>query len=374
MVRSRREGALALRQRVLKLFLCGDVMLGRGVDQILPSPGAAAIHEPWMKSALDYVRLAEESCGPIPRCVRPGEIWGDALEELERQQPNARIVNLETAVTTSKERASKGIHYRMNPPNAACLSAARIDCCVLANNHVLDWGRGGLLETLDTLRALGISTAGAGRNAERARAPAALDMGHGRRLLVFAAGFESAGVPSDWAAADSVAGVSWLPEPCPQAADELAARILSARRPGDLVLLSVHWGSNWGYQVPHSQRAFARRLVDAKAIDLLYGHSSHHPRPLEVYRDRLILYGCGDFINDYEGISGYEAFRPELTLMYFPTLEASSGKLLDLHLTPMRLRCFRPTRARDEEARWLAASLGLRYVNTSALVPPTMAS
>ena len=63
-------------------------------------------------------------------------------------QPDARIINLETAVTRSHDRANKGINYRMSPENAECLVAAGIDCCVLANNHVLDWGRAGLLETL----------------------------------------------------------------------------------------------------------------------------------------------------------------------------------------------------------------------------------
>ncbi len=373
-MRGRGRSALALGQAVLKLFLCGDVMLGRGVDQILPSPGAAAIDEPSMKSSLDYVRLAEERCGPIPRCIDAAEIWGDALEELKRQGPRLRIINLETAVTRSEERAAKGINYRMSSENAACLSAAHIDCCVLANNHVLDWGRSGLLDTLQTLQSIGIHTAGAGREAAQARAPAVLEAGQGRRVLVFAAGAESAGVPSDWEATDSHAGVSWLPDLSARSADALAERVLAAKRPGDLALVSLHWGSNWGYGVPREQRSFARRLVDAGAADLVHGHSSHHPRPLEIYRGRLILYGCGDFMNDYEGISGYESFRPELTLMYFPLLEDGTGRLLDLAMAPMRLSRFRPRRASEEEARWLAGSLGLRYVNTGTLAPPTMAS
>src|SRR5688572_12021430 len=165
----------------MKLFLCGDVMTGRGIDQILPAPCDPALDEPWVKSALDYVALAEQASGPIPRNVDAAYVWGDALAELERELPEARIVNLETAVTTSAERAAKGINYRMSPANAACLAAARIDCCVLANNHVLDWGRKGLEETLDTLHALGMRTAGAGRNAGQARAPARI----GEHLLVF---------------------------------------------------------------------------------------------------------------------------------------------------------------------------------------------
>jgi poly-gamma-glutamate synthesis protein (capsule biosynthesis protein) len=335
----------------LKLFLCGDVMTGRGIDQILPAPCDPALEEPWVKSALDYVALAERASGPIPRRADPAYVWGDALPELERERPDARIVNLETAVTTSAERAPKGINYRMSPANAACLGAARIDCCVLANNHVLDWGRAGLLETLDTLRALGLRTAGAGRNAGEARAPARI----GDDLLVFAFGMESAGVPPEWSAGSAQPGVSFLPDLSSQTTDALADFILASKQPGDRVAVSMHWGGNWGYEVARQKRSFARRLIDAGAADLVHGHSSHHPRPLEIYRDRLILYGCGDFLNDYEGISGHEAYRPELTLMYFPVLE--DGRLAQLTLAPMRLRRFRLQRASDEESGWLAGLL-----------------
>jgi poly-gamma-glutamate synthesis protein (capsule biosynthesis protein) len=338
----------------MKLFLCGDVMTGRGIDQILPAPCDPALDEPWVKSALDYVTLAEQASGPIPRGVDPAYVWGEALAELERERPDARIVNLETAVTTSAERAAKGINYRMSPANAACLAAARIDCCVLANNHVLDWGRKGLEETLDTLHALGMATAGAGRNAGEAHAPARI----GEKLLVFAFGMESAGVPADWAAGTGHPGVNFLPDLSAQTTDAVADLIFAMRREGDRVVVSMHWGSNWGYEVARQKKSFARRLIDAGAADLVHGHSSHHPRPLEIYRERLILYGCGDFLNDYEGIAGHESFRPELALMFYPTLEASTGRLAQLTLTPVRIRRFRLQRASDEEAGWLTALLG----------------
>jgi poly-gamma-glutamate synthesis protein (capsule biosynthesis protein) len=341
----------------LRLFLCGDVMTGRGIDQILPAPCDPALDEPYARSALDYVELAERVHGPIARPVDPTYIWGDALAELERAKPHVRIVNLETAVTRSEERAPKGINYRMSPENADCLIAARIDCCVLANNHVLDWGTQGLEETLDTLHGAQIRTAGAGRDTAEAAAPAVLELAGRRRLLVFAFGMDSAGVPADWAATATRAGVSRLPDLSSRTTDALADRILAAKRAGDLVLLSMHWGSNWGYEVSRQQRSFARRLIDAGAAELVHGHSSHHPRPIEIYRERLILYGCGDFLNDYEGISGHEAFRPELALMYFPRLEAASGKLLELALAPTRTRKFRVGLANAEEADWLAALL-----------------
>src|SRR4030065_1052838 len=124
--------------RDMTLFLCGDVMTGRGIDQVLPHPGDPALHEGYATSALDYVALAERANGPISRPVEFAYIWGDALAEWARIAPDLRIVNLETAVTTRDAwQRGKGIHYRMHPANTPCLTAARIDCCGLANNHVL---------------------------------------------------------------------------------------------------------------------------------------------------------------------------------------------------------------------------------------------
>jgi poly-gamma-glutamate synthesis protein (capsule biosynthesis protein) len=340
----------------MKLFLCGDVMTGRGIDQILGAPCDPALDEPWVKDARDYVALAERANGPIPRGAGPAYVWGEALALLEEERPELRIVNLETAVTTSATRAPKGINYRMHPANAACLSAARIDCCVLANNHVLDWGVRGLEETLDTLHGAGMRTAGAGRDAAEAAAPAVLEVpGHGR-VLVFAYGLASSGVPAGWAAGEGRPGVSFLPDLSAASAEEVAARVLSRKRAGDLVVVSLHWGPNWGYAVEREQRDFAHRLIDAGAADLVHGHSSHHPGALEIHRERLILYGCGDFLNDYEGIEGHESYRPELALMYFAKLEAS-GALRELGLRPLRLRRFRLERAGEADAAWLAATL-----------------
>jgi poly-gamma-glutamate synthesis protein (capsule biosynthesis protein) len=86
----------------------------------------------------------------------------------------------------------------------------------------------------------------------------------------------------------------------------------------------------------------------------VHGHSSHHPKGIEVYRDRLILYGCGDFLNDYEGISSHENFRGDLTLMYLPKLDPRDGRLLSLHLRPMQIRRFRLHYASRRDTQWLA--------------------
>ncbi|MEV7966202.1 CapA family protein [Sphaerisporangium sp. NPDC088356] len=346
-----------MRADPVTLFLCGDVMLGRGVDQILPHPGDRALREPCVQDALDYVTLAEAAHGPIPRPAGFFWPWGDALRTLEEAAPDVRVVNLETSVTRSDEFAPrKAVHYRMNPANLPCLAAARPDACVLANNHVLDFGRRGLAETLDALAGAGLRAVGAGRQLSEARRPAVVTVDGGGRVLVFSWGMASSGVPPSWAATPERAGVDFLPEPPETGTTEVAERVRQVKRPGDVAVASIHWGSNWGYDVSRSQTRLAHGLVDG-GVDVVHGHSSHHPRPIEVYRDRLILYGCGDLVDDYEGITGYEEYRDDLRLMYFVSLEPGSGKLAGLRMTPMRARRLRLQHASREESEWLQAVL-----------------
>ncbi len=342
---------------LLRLFLCGDVMTGRGVDQVLPHPGDPRIYESHTHSAEAYVQLAERASGPMPRPVHFSYIWGDALEELARVRPDARIINLETSITRSDDYwRGKGINYRMHPDNVPCLTAAGIDCCALANNHVLDYGRSGLLETLETLRRAGVRSAGAGRNLTEARAPAVIEVPGKGRVVVFGFGTESSGIPPSWAATEDRPGIDLLEDLSERTVDRIGDMVRTVRRPRDVVVASIHWGGNWGFAVPEEHVRFGHGLIRA-GVDVVHGHSSHHARPIEVFEGKLILYGCGDFLDDYEGIAGYEEFRADLTLMYFPTLDPVTGRLLELDMTPMQIRRFRANRASCEDAGWLTETL-----------------
>jgi poly-gamma-glutamate synthesis protein (capsule biosynthesis protein) len=144
------------------------------------------------------------------------------------------------------------------------------------------------------------------------------------------------------------------------------------RRPGDVFVASLHWGGNWGYEIPRDQIDLAHRLVDEAGIDVVHGHSAHHPKGIEVYAGKPVLYGCGDFLDDYEGIGGYEEFRGDLVLMYFLTFEPSERRLVRLDMTPLQIRRFRLQRASREDASWLrdtldreCAKLGTRVESTA---------
>jgi len=332
-------------------------MTGRGIDQILPHPSDPRLHEEYYKDARGYVRLAEAASGPIPAPVDFAYVWGDALAELARVGPAARIVNLETSVTRSDDYwRGKGVNYRMHPDNVPVLRAARIDCCVVANNHVLDWGFPGVLETLETLRCAGVRTAGAGRTFADAVAPAVVEVPDEGRVVVLGFGAASSGVPPAWAATPERPGVSFLPDLSAATVGRIGEAIRRIKRPRDVVVASIHWGDNWGFDVPATHVRFAHDLVRA-GVDIVHGHSSHHVRPIEVFEGRLVLYGCGNFLDDYEGIHGYEEFRPDLSFAYFPVVDPATGRLAELRMGPTRIRRFQVRRASHPDVQWLADTI-----------------
>jgi poly-gamma-glutamate synthesis protein (capsule biosynthesis protein) len=98
----------------------------------------------------------------------------------------------------------------MHPDNISSLSAAKIDICALTNNHVLDWGYAGLIETLESLDGANIKTVGAGLNCVQAQVPAMKSVPGKGSVMAFAFGLGTNGIPSSWGAADNRPGVNLL--------------------------------------------------------------------------------------------------------------------------------------------------------------------
>jgi poly-gamma-glutamate capsule biosynthesis protein CapA/YwtB (metallophosphatase superfamily) len=339
------------------VFLTGDVMTGRAIDQILPHPGDPTLREGVVSDARTYIRLAEETNGRIPVPVEYGWPWGEALSLLDEYAPDVRLINLETSITAGGDFAPhKVVLYRMHPNNVGCLTAIRPDVCALANNHILDFGYAGLTDTLRVLTEAGIACAGAGLDVEQAQRPIVVTLPDGGRVVIASCGMGSSGIPSKWAASGRRPGVAFVPDLSDRSAAEVARRIHAEKRPGDVAIVSLHWGSNWGYDVDNGQIRFAHKLID-EGVDVVHGHSSHHPRPIEVYHGKLILYGCGDTVDDYEGIGTYESFRHELRLLYFATVNRDTGSLDLLRMVPMRMRRMRLEGVPADDAEWLRATV-----------------
>jgi poly-gamma-glutamate synthesis protein (capsule biosynthesis protein) len=210
------------------------------------------------------------------------------------------------------------------------------------------------------LQHLKIKASGADRNLLEATRP--LDTAKAR-LLVFSFGTVTSGIPRNWAATADNPGVNLLTRLSEAHALRAAEHILGVKQPGDLVVVSLHWGSNWGYEIAAEQQRFAHTLIDRANVSIIHGHSSHHAKAIEVYHKRLILYGCGDFIKDYEGIRGYagirgyEEYRDDLALMHFADIEPATGNLAAFKIIPLQIRNFRLNRPSAQDIEWLQRTL-----------------
>ncbi|HET8544161.1 MAG TPA: poly-gamma-glutamate biosynthesis protein, partial [Pseudolabrys sp.] len=101
--------------------------------------------------------------------------------------------------------------------------------------------------------------------------------------------------------------------------------------------------------------------------------SSHHAKALEVYRSRLILYGCGDFLNDYEGIRGYEDYRDDLALMYFVDVVATDGTVSGIEIVPLSIKQMRLVQASATDVEWIKDTLDTesrKFATTVTMASP----
>jgi poly-gamma-glutamate capsule biosynthesis protein CapA/YwtB (metallophosphatase superfamily) len=312
------------------LFLCGDVMLGRGIDQIFKYKSDPTLYESFMKNAKDYVPKEMMLYTTPGNYVSYDYVWKDLLLEPLFYQSNLKIINLETSITTSLDHQDKPVLYKMHPKNVPAISVANIDYCHMANNHVMDWGLEGLLQTIDTLNTANINFGGIGMNKLEAADPYIFIINR-KRILIFSFGDMDSGIPIEWIATNKINVIDTSNE---NTKVTISNHILKYYTDQDFVIVSIHWGSNWGFDIEPQHEQFAHYLIDNAKVDIIHGHSSHHFRPIEIYHGKMILYGCGDLINDYETISDPKQnfFMSDISMAYFPHYE--KGFLKSLILVP----------------------------------------
>jgi poly-gamma-glutamate capsule biosynthesis protein CapA/YwtB (metallophosphatase superfamily) len=229
----------------------------------------------------------------------------------------------------------------------------------------------------------GILTVGAGRNIKEAQKPLLININKSQkvRVIIFNYADVSSGVPIWWKAEKNKVGVNLVTDKRgfehgltpPQInadyntdargylIDEIGSGITNDQRSSafyprsSVVIFSIHWGPNWGYEITKEQKNFAHRLIDKANVDLIFGHSSHHFKGIETYKNKIIIYGAGDFINDYEGIGGYENFRPDLVLGYIVEISNNKNelKINRLILLPFKIKKFRLNYCNKEEIDWI---------------------
>ncbi|MBI5587942.1 MAG: CapA family protein [Deltaproteobacteria bacterium] len=301
----------------MRLVLVGDVMLGRLVND----------------------RLRE----------KPVEfVWGDTIPFFK--SADASVCNLECVISDRGERrepSRKAFHFRTDSKNIEALTKAAITAVTLANNHSLDFGPDALADTLNSLDASGIKRAGAGADIREASSAVYFKAsGVGVALMSFTDN------EPGWEATEKTPGVYYLPADLndPRTAT-LMDKIREAKKKADLVIVSPHWGPNRGYRPVPGHIPLAHAMIDAGA-DIVFGHSCHVFQGVELYRGRPIIYGAGDFIDDY---AVDEVERNDESFVFI--VETDGARLQRLLLYPTMIIRFQARSARGFLAEEIAIKM-----------------
>ncbi|MFG2043133.1 CapA family protein [Dactylosporangium sp. NPDC048998] len=198
------------------------------------------------------------------------------------------VVNLETAITSRGTPEPKTYHFRTEPKAIDALKAAGIDAVTIANNHTLDYGRVGLLDTLDALHAADYPYVGAGRTADEAYAPWYTTVKGVRiALLGFSQVHELA---STWAPGPDKPGIAMAFD-----TKRATAAVTAARSQADLVIVFNHWGEEGNGCANAEQKTFAAQLSRAGA-DIIVGAHAHTLQGSGWLGGTFVAYGMGNFL------------------------------------------------------------------------------
>jgi poly-gamma-glutamate synthesis protein (capsule biosynthesis protein) len=203
------------------------------------------------------------------------------------ERDDLTVVNLECPVATSGTAQGKRYVFRGDPGALPAMRAAGVEVANLANNHALDLGVDAMLETRRRLSANGIYPVGAGADGREAAAPT-YRVAQGRRIAVI--GLTDILTAPTWAASRQRPGVAST-----SGVGAAVGTIREAQRNADVVVVTIHWGTEKSPSVTARQRTLARHMIDAGA-DVIFGHHPHVLQPLEWYRGRPVFYSLGNFV------------------------------------------------------------------------------
>jgi poly-gamma-glutamate capsule biosynthesis protein CapA/YwtB (metallophosphatase superfamily) len=337
-------------QSTFTLLLLGDVMLGRLIDQLLPS----SVPAPEDASHATYFRQRH----PHLKDYNHLSPFGNALTLMNSS--TLVLANLETAATLHPNPwPNKVFNYRTHPANIHSLVKAGVDYVSLANNHTLDFGKQGLLDTARAVGEADIAFAGAGETAKDAKRPALLQLTNpiGEPFEVHC--YSLSDHPSDWASIELFNHIDYTSASREKVKAQLSAPVTN---PPALKVVSIHWGPNYQWQPASEIRSLARWLVEECDVDLIHGHSSHHIQGVEVIeskgRKALIIYGCGDFVDDY---AVNDRYRNDLSAAWRVHVAAEEGqdrlRLEKLEVFPNRIKTFQANllKTQDEDHSWIVS-------------------
>lgn len=285
----------------------GDVMLGRMVGE----------------------RLMQQKNFAFP--------WGNLLPILEHTDFN--VANFETTLALGGIKASKVFNFQSDPRNVEALVQANIQVVNIANNHILDFGRFGLIETLRSLDSVNIKHVGAGLTVKQALYPAYIT----KRGINFGVLGFSDNEPA-WIAKNNKAGINYI-KIDETAIDLIKGLIQDAKKRVDFLIVSLHWGPNWDDRPSGDFQKFAHQLIDL-GVDIIHGHSPHIFQGIEIYKNKLIMYSTGDFLDDYAIDS---LLRNDQSFLFLVTVDKKMIK--ELRLIPVIIKNMQVNKASNVEGR-----------------------
>ena len=238
----------------------------------------------------------------------------------------------------------------MHPTNIQCLKEARVDYTSLANNHTLDFSKEGLLETVHTVKKAGIAFAGAGDSREEACHPAELKLQIDDKEYTVHV-YSASDHPVDWSRVPNFHLIDYLPA----TRDRLKQMLTSSPTKPDLKIFSVHWGPNYSWMPSDDIQSLAHFLIDDCGVDLIHGHSSHHIQGVEIYKRKLIIYGCGDFVDDYAVNTTYRNDLSGIWRVGLDTTQEGKLQVRKLELYPSQIKRFQANllKRSDPEHAWV---------------------
>ena len=256
---------------LLTISMVGDMLFGRYVDEVVvPNHGYQSLFQyvrPYLKQS-DYIT------GNLDQPITEGENY---------------------------PKADKLMHISTSPEVAKVLKEEGFTTVNLANNHMKDFGKQGILDTLRAFQNENVGTVGAGYNLEDASAVSYQTI---RGIKIATLGFSDI-LPKDFRALSNRSGVA------PADPNLFFYDVAKAKKNADLVIVHMHWGKEYDSTYHPRQQDLGRSLIDAGA-DIVIGHHPHVLEPVEVYKHGVIFYSLGNFISD----QGWSRTRESVLAQY----------------------------------------------------------
>lgn len=290
---------------MVKICFIGDLMLGRYINNNYST----------FMEKLEFIKSQSFSNSSLTT------IYGNTLNML--QNCDLLVGNLETTITNGNNKYHKVFNYKLDPKYSRALKINKNTFFNLANNHVLDYNVEGLKDTVKYLDILGIKHAGVSTNGllEEAMKHAEFNI-NGTKIGIIGCSDHY----SYWKVSVNKPGLNYIDY---DNYNNLLTAIKQVKSKVDILILSIHWGPNYAKGVDPTYKKFAYDVLTA-GIDIIHGHSSHHVKCVKHYKDdKIVMYGMGDFVNDY-AIDSY--YRNDLGMIV--TIELKVNKIDKIYITP----------------------------------------